>query len=130
MNFVVLSLGSNCVEREKKMSHCIRWLFDLLSDVKVSSIYETSALNGVDNNYLNAVLSGYTQYDHNVLNKKFKQYEIDCGRDKDNKIVGIVPIDVDIVMWNDKIIRNNDYMQAYFQIGWNEINGLVYEKDE
>lgn len=121
MNFVVLSLGSNCVERSKMMSDCIDWLFDLLSNANVSKIYETKALNGVDNNYLNAVLSGYTKEEYNVLNEKIKQYEIECGRTKESKSLGVIPIDVDIVILNDDVIRNNDYNQAYFQIGWNEI---------
>lgn len=121
MNFVVLSLGSNCVERDKKMQLCIEWLYDILSDVKVSRIYENRALNGIDNNYLNAVLLGYTQDDYDTLNAKLKRFEIESGRTNDSKLIGVVPIDVDIVMWNVEIIRINDYKQAYFQIGWNEM---------
>jgi 2-amino-4-hydroxy-6-hydroxymethyldihydropteridine diphosphokinase len=37
---------------------------------------------------------------------------------------GNVPIDIDIVLWNGDIIKENDFKQSYFQIGWNEIKEL------
>ena len=121
MNFVVFSLGSNSDNKELMMQACVDWMREVLNDVKVSQIYETKALNGIDNDYMNAVLSGYTNEEYDDIVRSMKRYEIQSGRTKESKLKGVIPIDVDVVMWNDKIMRNNDYIQSYFQIGWNEI---------
>ena len=124
MNFVVLSLGSNSADKIQKMKTCINDLKTVFVDVKVSRVYETEALNGIDNNYLNAVLSGYCDESFDVIKSRMKQYEIDSGRTKESKLKGDVSIDVDIVLWNGDIIKENDFKQSYFQIGWNEIKEL------
>lgn len=124
MNFVVLSLGSNSADKIQKMKICINDLKDVFVDVKVSSVYETESLNRIDNSYLNAVLSGYCNDGFDVIKARMKQYEIDSGRTKESKLKGNVPIDIDIVLWNGDIIKENDFKQSYFQIGWNEIKEL------
>lgn len=121
MNKVVLSIGSNCSERETQMNACVAWLTDKLLNVNVSHTYETPALNGIDNSYLNAVIMGYVSVDYDELRMLFKQYEKDRGRNIDSKKNGIVPIDIDIVVWNDEILKKQDFNQSYFQIGWTSI---------
>ena len=37
-------------------------------------------------------------------------------------IIGVIPIDLDIVIWNNNIIREKDFNQKYFQIGWHQLN--------
>ena len=48
MNTLVLSIGSNSRDREWQMRHCIEWLKHILSSVKVSSIYNSVAVNNRD----------------------------------------------------------------------------------
>lgn len=121
MNKIVLSIGSNCELRSQQMCNCIEWLSKMLKDVEVSHVYETPALNGVDNNYLNAVIMGAVCQDYDELRLILKQYERDCGRTIESKKNGVVPIDVDIVIWNDEILKKQDFNQSYFQIGWTHI---------
>ncbi len=121
MNTVVLSLGSNSQERVNEMHKCMEWLCGRLSNVKMSQAYETPALNGIDDNYMNAVVTGMSGVDYEELNQCFKQYEKDCGRTAESKKNGVIPIDIDIVIWNDKIMKIRDFEQSYFQIGWEEL---------
>lgn len=121
MNKVVLSIGSNCSEREKQMTACVEWLTKKLLNMNVSHTYETPALNGIDNSYLNAVIMGYVSVDYDELRLLLKQYEKNCGRNIDSKRNGIIPIDIDIVVWNDEILKKQDFNQSYFQIGWTSI---------
>lgn len=44
------------------------------------------------------------------------------GRTPGGKKVGIVPLDIDIAMWNDEIKKPRDMMQDYMQIGLMELN--------
>ena len=74
MNKIVLSIGSNSELRSQQMCNCIEWLSKMLKDVEVSHVYETPALNGVDNNYLNAVIMGAVCQDYDELRLILKQY--------------------------------------------------------
>ncbi len=55
------------------------------------------------------------------LNSAFKAYERACGRDEECRSKGLVPIDLDIVMWNGDVVREKDYKQQFFKIGWEQI---------
>lgn len=121
MNKVALSIGSNSEDSANQMNMCIAWLSTLLKDVVTSCVYETPALNGKDKNYLNAVVVGYTESDYDSMRDMAKRYEYEKGRTPESKYQGCIPIDVDVVMWNDDILRAGDFSQSYFQIGWNEI---------
>lgn len=122
MNKVVFSLGSNCDDALVEMNKCIAWLTSLLTVINVSHIYETAALNGKDKNYLNAVFVGYTDMQYELVKTLMKEYEKSQGRTPESKALGVIPIDIDVVMWNEEVMRNGDFMQTYFQIGWNEVN--------
>ena len=121
MNTLTLSVGSNSRDREWQMKHGIEWLKHIFSDVKVSSIYNSVAVNGRDADYLNAVMTATTKQDLESTIALMKQYESVCGRTPASKLQGVIPIDIDIVMWNDDVIRPGDFAQQYFQRGWKEL---------
>ena len=123
MNIAVLSLGSNSIDREARMTNCIAWLRNNSVPIKLSSVYNTSAINGKDPDYLNAVAEISTTLTHPELMQLLKDYERRQGRTPQSKALGCVPIDIDIVMWNSNVLRPKDFAQSYFSRGWNEING-------
>ena len=90
---------------------------------KTSSIYNSEADNHRDPDYLNAVMTGECKLDFETISKKVKEYETVCGRTPASKLEGNVPMDLDIMMWNGEVVRPVDFAKAYFQQGWNEING-------
>lgn len=117
----VLSIGSNTFDSLQRVTECISWLaneFDLSAH---ASAYTTPAINGKDADYANTVAVITTSLSMPELNATLKDYEKSCGRTPESKQQGAIPIDVDIVMWNSKIVRPNDYNQEYFKIGWREI---------
>ncbi len=122
MNKLVLSLGSNSSDCDSQIHKCIEWLNIKLDDFKVSHIYETPATNGKDRDYLNTVVLGSIDVEYEVALRLMKDYEIKNGRTVDSKKYGSIPIDIDIVIWNDNILRENDFKQSYFQIGWLALN--------
>ena len=121
MNTLVLSIGSNSRDREWQMRHCIEWLKHILSSVKVSSIYNSVAVNNHDTDYLNAVMIESTKKGLEDISALMKQYETVCGRTPASKLQGEIPIDIDIVLWNNDVIRQRDFAQQYFQRGWQEL---------
>lgn len=121
MNSIVLSIGSNSVDREWQISNCVEWLKKLIHKMEQSSVYNSEAANGVDADYLNTVIKGYCNEDYESISASLKQYETVCGRTPMSKTEGIIPLDIDIVIWDDEIVRARDFAQPYFQKGWNEI---------
>lgn len=118
---VTLCLGSNAGDRSGNVAKAIRRLADILTDMKISVIYETPEIHGIGTPYCNAVVEGFTAEDARKLNQRLKLLEILQGRTVVMRRLGIVPIDIDIVMMDDKIIRPKDYEQSFFQIGYKEI---------
>ena len=56
-----------------------------------------------------------------------KEIETQQGRTSLSKQTGIIPIDIDIVVWNDEVMRPRDLQHEYMQKGLRmlgiEING-------
>jgi 2-amino-4-hydroxy-6-hydroxymethyldihydropteridine diphosphokinase len=122
MNTVVISIGSNAGDRRQSMERAIEFLQDLLSNTCVSSIYETAPEGGVaDNYYLNAVIAGETDMDMSQVIKQLKRREVLDGRTLAVKLQGIVPIDLDLVIWNGEVVREKEFSCKYFTIGYNQL---------
>ena len=121
MNSVVISIGSNCEDCNLHIANSIKFLDEHLNGCSFSEVYRTSALNGKDADYLNAVVSGYADCEFETLSKMLKSYESANGRTPECKLMGSVPIDLDIVIWNDEVLRPRDYKCDFFQIGWKQI---------
>ena len=51
-----------------------------------------------------------------------KKWEKQCGRDEEAKKHGIVPIDLDIVIWNDTVLRPKELSRDYFITGYRQID--------
>lgn len=122
-NSITVSIGSNSADRDAQVERCLAWLQATLKGCRQSGVYATAALNGKSGDYANAVACGQCACSLADLNARFKDYERQCGRDADCRARGIVPIDLDIVMWNGEVVRPADYAQQYFQKGWHQICG-------
>ena len=119
----VIGIGSNAKGKLENVRDAIAWIDTLFSNVKSSSIYTTPATNGKDDDYANAVVKCDSNDELPIIQRRLKEYEQACGRTKESKINGNVPIDLDIVICNNEILRPRDYNAEYFLIGWRQING-------
>ena len=122
MNSLVLSIGSNSKDREWQVKNCITWLKGNLDGVTTSYIYNTKADNGVAPDYLTAEMKAKCREELPEITGMLKKYETVCGRTPMSKKKGDIPMDLDIIIWNDEIIREADYNQPYFQIDWQQHN--------
>lgn len=114
----ILVLGSNSGCREKNITAAVKLLETCCIINKSSDIYESPDKNGMNKNYLNMVLEAETCLSENDLNKLLKSFEVKCGRTETCRKRGDVPIDMDIVLWEDEIKRPADYKAQYFKIGY------------
>ena len=87
-----------------------------------SDIYETPCAKSMGKPYRNAVIKGFYQGDGIQLEECLKDKEHDMGRTAACRERGDVPIDMDIVMMNDEIVKTWDYRQKFFQIGFSRLS--------
>lgn len=120
-HLVWLSFGSNCGEREALISKAIKIIGESLKEVSFSDIYETPEIHGKGAPYLNAVMKGHTFKSFEIFNQELKEYEISEGRDSECRLRGLVPIDIDIVIWDSKVIRPKDFSASFFQLGYQNL---------
>lgn len=126
---LVIGLGSNCGDRRAAISGAIEWLRKILTDFRVSEIYETPPYGHVGRPYMNAVVSG--RYGRNPLfnaailaslERECKRYEYEHGRNEAARQRGDVPIDIDIVKAGEQILRPADFKRQFFRIGYLQIS--------
>lgn len=116
-----VSLGSNTADRESQIAHATEFVLGILQDCTVSSVYVTEACNGKDQPYLNAVIHGRCPVSEENLLKQFKEYENENGRTEEKTLEGEIPIDLDLVLWDSRILRSKDFERHYFNVGYREL---------
>lgn len=117
----VLVIGSNYGDRINNVKKAIDFLGDRYEILNCSEIYESPDLLGTGVPYLNAVVEISISNDEDEVNRVLKKFETDSGRDTVRRSRGEVPVDIDIVIWNEKIRRQKDYESAYFLKGYEQI---------
>lgn len=122
---VILSVGSN--RSFDDVEKAVGWLRSRLIDARSSSLYMTPAIQGHGAPYVNAVVEALADVGHDDLDAEFKRYELENGRDQKSRSLGIVPVDIDIVVWDNQVVRKRDFDQSFFRIGFSELACSVVE---
>lgn len=121
MGKFVLSIGSNYGDKETEVTLAIEWLATLLRNFSKSNVYQTKPAGNASLPYVNAVVAGRFDKPLEELDSLLKQYERERGRTVAMKKEGKVPIDIDVVVVDDRVIREWDYQQSFFRKGASQI---------
>lgn len=113
MNEVLISIGSN-INKEKNLAVCQQLLnasFDCIhySDISITVPYG----NNYQDNFINQLAMILTNDEKNVVSNILKSIEKKIGRVPEDKNLGIVKIDVDIIIWNNNVIKTEDITRSY-----------------
>jgi 2-amino-4-hydroxy-6-hydroxymethyldihydropteridine diphosphokinase len=119
----VVGLGSNSPDRDVRVADAMRWLERTFSPAIFSHAYSTPELSGRFPRYVNAVallsVAPYVSFDE--VNASLKLYERMCGRVPSDKVSGIVPIDLDIMVWHGTVCREAEFTRSYFTEGYDDV---------
>lgn len=118
----VVSIGSNAVDAASAVDAALKFLQSILSGMSKSDIYSTPALGNGHGVYFNAVACGDSDRNADELNRLFKEYERLHGRDERARHSGIVPVDLDLVVFGTQILRQSDFDRDYFRIGYSQLS--------
>lgn len=85
--------------------------------IKVSPMIKTKAV-GIENqpDYTNGAVKIKTEKDRSSLNKTLKEIEDQLGRDRSGPKFGPRTMDLDIVVWNGKIVDPDYYTREFIRI--------------
>ena len=107
MHKVFVSIGSNINPRNNIEK--VKIILDDLFDCTYSSLFETAAEGFVGNKFINCVVRFDTNLLLTELRKKCKQVEKEMGRTEDQKGMSDRIIDLDIILYGDQVIKDNDF---------------------
>lgn len=108
---VALSLGSN-VEPEQHLCRAMRELSGHFANVRTSTIYRFPAVGFDGPDFLNAAALIDTDMTPPALNDWLHALEDAHGRDRSGPRFGNRPLDIDIVLFGDRVLRGGGHLQV------------------
>lgn len=113
MNDCIIGIGSN-MEAEKNISEMLRLLAAEVEVIQVSSLMQTKPIGITDQaDYTNGAVYIRTRMSLESLSLYLKNLEDQMGRDRSQPKFGPRNIDLDILIWNDKVV-DQDYFTRDF----------------
>ena len=113
MHRVILSLAANRFQKSNlaKARVC---LGKLLTDINYTSELWTEPLSSSRQElYLNQLAEGSTELTLDDLNQQLKAIESSFGRTIRKRLLGIVPIDLDILQYDELRLHERDWQRPY-----------------
>lgn len=109
MHKVFLGIGGNIGDREKNFVRCIELIEKRLGKIiLLSPVYETPPWGfSSENNFWNRVICCETNFEPKALLKEIHKIETLFGRDRKNDGYNAREMDIDILYFDDIIIKSN-----------------------
>ena len=97
---VFLGLGSN-IERETHLQAGLEALAAFLQDMRCSAVFESQPVGIKSGPFFNLVVSAFTDFPLNELDRRLKFIEADNGRYAPDRIG--LPLDIDVLLYGDLV---------------------------
>lgn len=100
-------LGSNIGDRKAVIDKAVEAMRAYVDITTVSDDIDNPDFTGCGPDYLNRLLSGTTSRPFPELKDALKNIETRLGRDRSTP--GLVAIDIDIVVYGDRVVKPSEY---------------------
>ena len=115
MHHCILSLATNR-HQKSNLARARQCLGELLSDMHFTSEIWTQPMNSARQDlYLNQLVKAKTTLPTEELIAQLKQIECDFGRTPQKRSLGIVPIDLDLLLYDGCRHHERDWQRPYIQ---------------
>lgn len=120
-NTTIISIGSN-IDAASNIEKMLILLGQEVKILKVSSLVKTKPI-GIQNqsDFTNGAVKIATNLDRDNLNRLLKSIEDKLDRDRNAAKFGPRTIDLDIVVWNGKIVDNDYYTRDFLRHSVDEL---------
>ncbi len=127
MHHVLLSLGTNTHARFNLK--CAMQLLELhFQNVRFTSVVKSNPYGTQYNRpFLNTLAFFHTSLKQEELAFQLKNMEQKMGRKPEDKSNGKIIIDIDLIMWDNEIVKPEDFKRSYVrellpQVDWGKVN--------
>jgi 2-amino-4-hydroxy-6-hydroxymethyldihydropteridine diphosphokinase len=122
MNTVIIGIGSN-IKAKTNIPQMLEILKAKVTVLKVSEFIITKPIGILDQpDYTNGAVKIESDLNLEKLNVLLKGIEDQMGRDRTNPKFGPRCIDLDIVVWNNKIVDEDYYTRDFLKKSVNELS--------
>jgi 2-amino-4-hydroxy-6-hydroxymethyldihydropteridine diphosphokinase len=113
-----ICLGSNTSDRADKLSAALSAI-GIVAEITAQGIATTSPdITGRGDDYLNMVITCTTNLALDHFSETLGKIESRLGRTPQSKSIASMPIDIDIVVWDNNIISEADFSRSYFTLSY------------
>lgn len=121
-NTVIVGIGSN-LEAESNIQKMLIILKEKVEILKVSSFIKTKPIGIINQpDYTNGAVKIITALNQKDLTTLLKSIEDQLGRDRTEQKFGPRCIDLDVVVWNGKIVDDDYYTRDFLQKSVGELS--------
>ena len=121
MNVAILGIGSN-IDADKNISRMLEILGTKVEILKISKLIQTKPIGiTTQPDFTNGAVKIRTTLNRENLNALLKGIEDDMGRDRTEQKFGPRCIDLDIVVWNGKIVDEDYYTRDFLKASVEEV---------
>lgn len=128
-NRIILCLGSNR-DRERNIGRATELLRKRFAALRFSPSYYTDPVGcGLVEPFLNRVAIGYCGESAGEIRSILKKIEQSLGRQANEKAIGIVRIDIDLLQWNGEVLKADDLARDYVRLGLSLLLAAAEEEE-
>lgn len=121
MNDCIIGIGSN-IDAERNITEMLNRLSAKFEIVKISKFMQTKPIGITDQaDFTNGAVQIRTEMGLESLSLYLKNLEDQLGRDRTQAKFGPRNIDLDILIWNNKIIDQDYYTRDFLRISAAEL---------
>lgn len=120
-NIVIIGIGSN-IKAASNIADMLKMLKTKVSVLQVSTFIKTKAIGIIDQpDFTNGAVKVKTELSMRDLVVLLKSIEDQMGRDRTSRKFGPRCIDLDIAVWNNKIVDEDYYSRDFLKASVDEI---------
>ena len=114
-NIAIIGIGSN-IDADANIPKMLRILEEKVEIIKVSAMIRTKPVGIADQpDYTNGAVKVATPLGRNELNRLLKEIEDELGRDRTAPKFSPRTMDLDMVVWNGRIIDKDYYTRDFLR---------------
>ena len=114
MHKIILALGSNH-EAKVNIELALNLLSKSIKIIQSTPSYDNESTEFPKSIFTNKILVCETELSYEKLNKELKNIETVCGRNNYAKTTGIIPLDIDILLYDNNRYHINDWDKPYIK---------------
>jgi len=127
MNDCIIGIGSN-IDADYHIPEMLRLLGSYVKIIQVSQMVKTKPIGIIDQpDYTNGAVRILTQMEKDEFSLFLKQLEDKMGRDRSEKKSGPRNIDLDILIWNNKVVDPDYFTREFLRNSAAEL-GFIYRE--